>query len=64
MDLSKAHDRLPNDLLIWKLDFNFNSLCLMYSYLDCRHRKVKIGSYKNIAKIIRTGELEYRRDLS
>ena len=57
MDLSKAYDCLPHDLLIAKLEaygFDFNSLCLMYSYLDCRHQRVKIGSHTGcLKKIVR-----------
>ena len=58
MDLSKAYDCLPHDLLIAKLDaygFHFNSLCLMYSYLDGRHQRVKIGSHRSTAKRIKIG---------
>ena len=65
IDLYKACDCLPHDRLIAKLEaygFDFNSLCLMYSYLDCRHQRVKIGSHRRTAKRIK--ELEYHRDLS
>ena len=58
MDLSKAYDCLPHDLLIAKLEaygFDFNSLCLMYSYLDCRHQRVKIGSQRSAAAKIKIG---------
>ena len=58
MDLSKAHDCLPHDLLIAKLEaygFDFSSLCLMYSYLDCHHQRVKIGSHRSTAKRIKIG---------
>ena len=47
MDLSKAYDCLPHDLLLAKLEaygFSFESLRLMYSYLNCRNQRVKIGS--------------------
>ena len=56
--VSKAYDCLPHDLLIAKLKsygFDFNSLCLMYSYLDCRHQRVKIGSHRSTAKRIKIG---------
>ena len=49
MDLSKAYDCLPHDILIAKFKaygFDFNSLCVLYSYLDCRHHRVKSGSLK------------------
>ena len=58
MDLSKAYDCQPHDLLITKLEaygFDFNSLRLMYSYLDCRHQRVKIGSHRSTAKRIKIG---------
>ena len=56
MDLSKAYDCLPHDLLIATFKaygFDFNSHCLLYSYLDCRHQRVKIGSHKSTAKRIK-----------
>ena len=58
MDLSKAYDCLPHDLLIAKMEaygFDFNSLCLMHSYLDGRHQRVKIGSHKSTAKRAKIG---------
>ena len=47
MDLSKAYDCLPADLLIAKLDaYNFDksALKLLYSYLTNRKQRVKVGS--------------------
>ena len=47
MDLSKAYDCLPTNLLIAKLDaYNFdkNALKLLYSYLTNRKQRVKVGS--------------------
>ena len=58
MDLSKAYDCLPHDLLIAKLEaygLDVNSLRLMYSYLDNRLQRVKIGSHRSTAKVIKIG---------
>ena len=58
MDLSKAYDCLPHDLLIAKLEaygLDVNSLRLMYSYLDSRIQRVKIGSHRSTAKEIKIG---------
>ena len=58
MDLSKAYDCLPYDLLIAKLEaygLDVNSLRLMYSYLNSRIQRVKIGSHRSTAKEIKIG---------
>ena len=56
MGLSKAYDCLHHDLLIAKFKahgFGFISLCLLFSYLDCRQQQwVKIGSLKSTAERI------------
>ena len=47
MDLSKAFDCLPQDLLIAKLhaySFSNNALQLLYSYLQGRAQRVKLNS--------------------
>ena len=47
MDLSKAYDCIPHDLLLAKLEaygFNRKALRLIYSYLSNRIQRVKIGS--------------------
>jgi hypothetical protein len=46
MDLSKAYDCLPHDLLIAKLaayGVDFDSLSLLYDYLSKRFHRVKVG---------------------
>ena len=48
MDLSKAFDCLPHDLLIAKLEaygFGLKSLRFIFSYLNHRKHRVKIGSF-------------------
>ena len=47
MDLSKAYDCLPHDLLVAKLHaygFNKDSLSLLLSYLTGREHRTKVGS--------------------
>ena len=55
MDLPKAFDCIRHDLLLAKLDayrFSRESLCLMYSFLDSRHQRVKInGSFSTYTRL-------------
>ena len=57
MDLSKAYDCLPRDLLIAKLEaygLDNDSLNLLLDYLSFRKQRTKVGSaYTNWSKIIR-----------
>ena len=64
MDLSKAYDCLPHDLLIAKLDaygVGSNSLKLIYSYLTDRKQRVKVGScfstWKSLSKGVPQGSV-------
>ena len=44
IDLSKAFDCLPHELLLEKLKFyGVNSLALLRNYLSCRYQRVKLG---------------------
>ena len=55
MDLSKAYDCLPDDLLIVQLaacGLDITSLRLMYSYLNSRYQRLKIGSHRCTVKKI------------
>ena len=50
MDLSKAYECIPHDLLIAKLEaygFHEKSLRLIYSYITNRKQRAKNGSYKS-----------------
>ena len=56
MDLSKACDCLPHDLLIAKLavhGLDISSLSLLYRYLNNRYQRVKFGSHRSMAKKIK-----------
>ena len=56
MDLSKAFDYIPHDLLIAKLHaygFNENSLVIIYSYLKRRRQSVRINNvYSNYQSVL------------
>ena len=64
MDLPKAYDCLPHDLLIAKLDaygFGIDSLKLVYSYLTDRKQRAKIGTsfstWKSLSKGVPQGSV-------
>ena len=64
MDLLKAYDCLPHDLLLAKLQaygFSKESIRLFLSYLTNRTQRIKIGStfshWKNVLKGIRQGSI-------
>ena len=64
MDLSKAYDCLPHDLLIAKLDgygVGIDSLKPVYSYLTDRKQRVKIGTsfstWKSLSKGVPQGSV-------
>ena len=57
MDLSKAYDCLPHDLLIAKLSgygFDDSATSLIFDYLSKRYQRVKIGSvFSSYLEILR-----------
>ena len=57
MDLSKAYDYLPHDLIIAKLEaygLDTNSLRFLFDYLSCRKQRTKRGSaYSNWSEVLR-----------
>lgn len=58
MDLSKAFDCIPHDLLIAKMNaygFSENSLIFFYSYLKRRKQSVKINNTHSIFQILLSG---------
>jgi len=58
MDLSKAFDCIPHDLLIAKMHaygFSHNSLTFFYSYLKRRKQNVKIGNTCSAFQILLSG---------
>ena len=58
MDLSKAFDSIPHDLLIAKMHaycFSKNSLVFFFSYLKRRKRNVRINNTHSIFQILLSG---------
>ena len=57
MDLSKAYDFLPHDLIIAKLDaygLDTNSVRFLFDYLSWRKQRTKMGSaYSNWSEVLR-----------
>ena len=57
MDLSKAYDCLPHDLVIAKLEtcgLDTNSLRFLFDYMSCRKQRTKMGSaYNNWCEVLR-----------
>ena len=51
MDLSKAYDCLPHDLIMTKLEtygLDTNSIRILFDYLSCRKQRTKMGSSYSI----------------
>ena len=58
MDLSKAFDCVPHDLLIAKLaayGFDINTVVFFYSYLKRRHQNVKINNVFSAFQVLLSG---------
>ena len=58
MDLSKAFDCVPHDLLIAKMHaygFTIDTLVFFYSYLKCRKQNVKINNIHSDFQVLLSG---------
>ena len=58
MDLSKAFDSIPHDLLIAKKDaygFSINAVTFFYSYLNRRKQNVKINNTHSVFQVLLSG---------
>ena len=58
MDLSKAFDSIPHDLLIAKMyayGFSINAVTFFYSYLKRRKQNVKISNTHSVFQVLLSG---------
>ena len=58
MDLSKAFDSIPHDLLIAKMyayGFSINAVTFFYSYLKRRKQNVKINNTHSVFQVLLSG---------
>ena len=58
IDLPKAFDCIPHDLLIAKMSvygFSLDTLVFMYSYLERRKQNVKMNNVESLLKILVLG---------
>ena len=58
MDLSKAFDSIPHDLLIAKLHaygFSIDAVTFFYSYLERRNKNVKINNTHGVFQVLLSG---------
>ena len=61
MDLSKAFDSIPHDLLIAKMyayGFSINAVTFFYSYLKRRKQNVKINNTHSVFQVLLSGVLQ------
>ena len=60
MNLSKAYDFLPNDLILAKVltyGFDESAIILIANYLSTRYQRVNIGSYLEILRSVPQGSV-------
>ena len=58
MDLSKAFDSIPHDLLIAKMHaygFSMNTVTFFYSYLERRNQNVRINNTHSVFQVLLSG---------